>query len=166
MFFSLLGSLPVLSAHSFASNWQLLFLNQRKRENSRRNVFITKYPRKNVLDRGIELGAACMPSGHASNLATAPGARCFDGRKNNFCNVSKPVVHALHSNFAKDSLEIWDIMLTFHIKTGVGAGGGGGNVSWKIKGIFSSWVRFLQAVSHEVSTWKYQNGWNVLFNEE
>ena len=27
----LLGSLPVLSAHSFASNWQLLFLNQRKR---------------------------------------------------------------------------------------------------------------------------------------
>ena len=34
---SLLGSLPVLSAHSFASNWQLLFLNQRKRENGRRN---------------------------------------------------------------------------------------------------------------------------------
>ena len=30
---SLLGSLPVPSAHSFASNWQLLFLNQRKREN-------------------------------------------------------------------------------------------------------------------------------------
>ena len=32
----LLGSLPVFSAHSFASNWQLLFLNQRKRENGRR----------------------------------------------------------------------------------------------------------------------------------
>ena len=28
-----LGSLPVLSTHSFANNWQLLFLNQRKREN-------------------------------------------------------------------------------------------------------------------------------------
>ena len=27
---SLLGSLPVLSAHSFASNWQLPFLNQQK----------------------------------------------------------------------------------------------------------------------------------------
>ena len=29
---SLLGSLPVLSAHSFTSNWQLPFLNQRKRD--------------------------------------------------------------------------------------------------------------------------------------
>ena len=45
---SLLGSLPVLSAHSFASNWQLLFLNQRKWENGRRNVFMTKSQRKNV----------------------------------------------------------------------------------------------------------------------
>ena len=33
---NLVGSLPVLSAHSFPSNWQLLFLNQRKRENGRR----------------------------------------------------------------------------------------------------------------------------------
>ena len=39
---SLLGSLPVHSAHSFASNWQLLFLNQQKRENGRRNFFMTK----------------------------------------------------------------------------------------------------------------------------
>ena len=45
---SLLGSLPVLSAHSFTSNWQLLFLNQRKRENGRRIFFMTKFPRKNV----------------------------------------------------------------------------------------------------------------------
>ena len=84
-------------------------------------------------------------------------ARCFDGRKNNCCNVSKLVVHALHSNFVMDSLEIWNVMLIFHIKTG-----GWGNVSWKIKGIFSSWVRFLQAVNHEVSTCKNQNKWNVL----
>ena len=70
----LLGSLPVLSAHSFASNWQLLSLNQRKRENDRRNVFMTKSSRKNVPDVGIELGAACMPSEHASDRATAaPG---------------------------------------------------------------------------------------------
>ena len=68
-----LGSLPVLSAHSFASNWQLVFLNQRKRENGRRIFFITTSPRKNVPDLGIELGAACMPSGHASDPATAPG---------------------------------------------------------------------------------------------
>ena len=70
---SLLGSLPVLSAHSFASNWQLLLLNQRKRENGRRNVFMTKSPRKNVPDVGIGLGAACMPSEHASDRATVPG---------------------------------------------------------------------------------------------
>ena len=70
----LLGSLPVLSAHSFASNWQLLFLNQRKRENGRRNVFMTKSPRKNVPDVVIELGAACMPSKHASDRATAASA--------------------------------------------------------------------------------------------
>ena len=57
------------------SHWQLLFLNQRKRENGRRNVFMTKSPRKNVPDVGIELKAACMPSEHASDRATAPGIR-------------------------------------------------------------------------------------------
>ena len=69
---SLLGSLPVLSAHSFASNWQLLFLNQRRRENGRRNL--TKLNRKNVPDVGIEPGAACMASGHAYDRADTPGA--------------------------------------------------------------------------------------------
>ena len=49
----------------------------------------------------------------------------------------------------------------FPHKTG-GGGGEGGNVSWKIKGIFLSWVRFLQTVSHEVSTCKNQNRLNVL----
>ena len=34
---------------------------------------MTKSPRKNVPDVGIELGAACMPSELASNRATAPG---------------------------------------------------------------------------------------------
>ena len=37
-------------------------------------VEMTKSPRKNVPDVGIELGAACMPSELASNRATAPGA--------------------------------------------------------------------------------------------
>ena len=36
------GSLPVLSAHSFATNWQLPFLNQWKGENGHRNYFMTK----------------------------------------------------------------------------------------------------------------------------
>ena len=38
----------------------------------------------------------------------------------NSCNVFKPVVHALHSNFAMDSLEIWNVMLIFRIKQGGG----------------------------------------------
>ena len=40
--------------------------------------------------------------------------------KNNSCNVSKLVVHALHSNFAMDSLEIWNVKLIFRIKQGDG----------------------------------------------
>ena len=43
---------------------------ERKRENSRRNFFMTKSPRKNVPDVGMEVGAVCMPSGHASGQAT------------------------------------------------------------------------------------------------
>ena len=37
-------------AHSFARNWQLTFLNQRKGENDRRKYFIIQSPRKNVAD--------------------------------------------------------------------------------------------------------------------
>ena len=40
--------------------------------------------------------------------------------KNNSCDVSKQVVHALLSNFAMDSLEIWNVMLIFRIKQGMG----------------------------------------------
>ena len=36
------------------------------------------------------------------------------------CNISKLVVHALHSNFAMKSLEIWNVMLLFRVKQGVG----------------------------------------------
>ena len=34
---------------------------------------MTKSPRRNLLDEGIELGAACVPSGHASDCTTVPG---------------------------------------------------------------------------------------------
>ena len=37
------ASLPVLSAHSLTIYWQLLFLNQWKRKNGARNIFITIY---------------------------------------------------------------------------------------------------------------------------
>ena len=36
---------------------------------------MTKSPRKNVPDMGIELGAACMPSELASDRATLPGLK-------------------------------------------------------------------------------------------
>ena len=42
--------------------------------------------------------------------------------KLNSCNVSKLMLHALHSNFAVDSLEIWNVILIFRIKTGGGGG--------------------------------------------
>ena len=51
---SLLGSLPVLSAHSFPSNWQLPFSSQREGENGHRNVFMTKSQRKNVAGPGLK----------------------------------------------------------------------------------------------------------------
>ena len=47
---SLLCSLPVLSAHSSASNWQLLFLNQWKGENSCRNYFMTNLHKRMLQD--------------------------------------------------------------------------------------------------------------------
>ena len=40
--------------------------------------------------------------------------------KNNSYNVSKLVVHVLQSNFAMDSLEIWNAMLILRMKTGGG----------------------------------------------
>ena len=39
---------------------------------------MTKSPRKNVPDVGIELGPACMPSEHASDRATAPGKQYYE----------------------------------------------------------------------------------------
>ena len=50
------SSLPVLSIHSSPINLQLLFLNQRKRKNGCRNIFITKSLQKNMLDAGISSG--------------------------------------------------------------------------------------------------------------
>ena len=50
---SLIGSLPVLSAHSFASNWRLPFLNQRKGENGCRNYFIINLHERMLPDMRI-----------------------------------------------------------------------------------------------------------------
>ena len=60
---SLIGSLAVLSAYSFASNWQMPFLNQRNGDNGRRIFFMTKFPRKNVSGVRIEPATICLPGG-------------------------------------------------------------------------------------------------------
>ena len=73
------GNLPVLSAHSFASNWQLPFLNQRKGENGRRNYFMTNLHERTLPDVRIEPATVRMPGRRASDRATAPGSMgwCF-----------------------------------------------------------------------------------------
>ena len=64
------GRWPVLSAHPFAINWQLLFLNQRKRKNGRRNNFMTKSSRKDVPDARIDRDASWFPSDMTTDRAT------------------------------------------------------------------------------------------------
>ena len=48
-------------------------LNQRKRENGRRNYFMTKLHEKMLPDVRIEPANVRIPSGRASDRATAPG---------------------------------------------------------------------------------------------
>ena len=70
-----LSSLPVLSAHSFASNWQLLFWNQQKRENGRWKCFHDQVSMKACTGRGDRAGTwqnphkDCDPSKGSDQLA-------------------------------------------------------------------------------------------------
>ena len=70
---TLRGSVPVLSAHLFASNWQLPFLNQRKEENGRRNYFMTKLHERILPHVRIEPATARIPGGYRSDRVSAPG---------------------------------------------------------------------------------------------
>ena len=67
------GRLPVLSAHSLAINWQMLFLNQWKRKNGRRNIFMIKSSWKNVPGVRIDRSASWFPSNIAANQAISLG---------------------------------------------------------------------------------------------
>ena len=62
-----------LSAHSFASNWQLLSLNLRKGENGHRKFFMTKSRRKNVAGPGLEPAALWFAVRLAPYCARRPG---------------------------------------------------------------------------------------------
>ena len=72
---SLFGSLPLPSAYSFASNWQLSFLNQRK--NGRGNYVMTNLHEIIFPNVRIEPATVRIPSGYASDRAPAPGAVSF-----------------------------------------------------------------------------------------
>ena len=77
---SLLGSFPVLSAHSFASNWQLPFLNQRKGRNDRRNYFLTNLRERMLQDVRIEPATVRIPGGRAFGQATVSGYKTLSQR--------------------------------------------------------------------------------------
>ena len=91
----LIGSTPVLSVHSFTVNCQLFFLNQQKRKNSHRNVFMTKSSQKNVLEVGI-------------NLAFQAGGQAFETRvstvlvsKTGPTSQKDTIFHRISTNLAK-----------------------------------------------------------------
>ena len=66
--------------------------------------FMTKPPRKNVPDIGIELGAACMRSGHASDRAGAPGI--FTKRKRTNIATENQFLHFELHEFYSDVLSL------------------------------------------------------------
>ena len=88
----LLGRLSTLSsnqycAHSFARNWQLPFLNQRKGENDCRKYFtINLHKRMLPTSAGVEPATSWSPVGRASNWATEAG---WNGQKNLKQNLKK-----------------------------------------------------------------------------
>ena len=63
-------------AHSFARNWQLSLLNQRKGENNRRKYFmINLHERMLPTSAGVEPATFWSPVGRTSNWATKAGPR-------------------------------------------------------------------------------------------
>ena len=68
------GQASILRAHSFTSNWQVPFLNQRKGNNGLRNFFMTKFSYERMY---WLLGSNPRPSAYqavrASDWASAPG---------------------------------------------------------------------------------------------
>ena len=63
------------SAHSFASNWQLSFLNQRKGDNGHRLIFMTKSQRQNMAGPGLEPATPWFAVRLASDCARRPGSQ-------------------------------------------------------------------------------------------
>ena len=70
---SLVGSLPVLSAHFITSNRQLPFLNQRERMAIEKIISWPNSQERMLPDVRIEPVTVCIPGGRGSNWATVPG---------------------------------------------------------------------------------------------
>ena len=93
---SLLGSSPILGAHSFASNWQLPFLNHRKGENGRRNYFMTNLHERMLPEVRIEHATVrhIRPS-YRAQLFSATINIFIKGLKNSmihFCVIWKKIL--------------------------------------------------------------------------
>ena len=70
----LLGRLSPLSGYSFARNWQLPFLNQRKGENDHWKYFMINLHESLLpCSAGVEPATSWSPVGRASNWATETG---------------------------------------------------------------------------------------------
>ena len=72
---SLLGSLPVLSAHSFAINWQLPFLNQQKGGMVKEFVSWPNLHERMCRARGSNPRPSAYQAVRASNWASTPGLK-------------------------------------------------------------------------------------------
>ena len=71
--------------HSFARNWQLPFLNQRKEENDHRKYFMINLYKRMLLHTGIKPMTSWSPEGQASDWATKAGLFLH---KNVYCGYS------------------------------------------------------------------------------
>ena len=81
---------------------------------------MTKSPRKNVPDVGIELGAACMPSELASDRATAPGYVILDETANHMDPVYQ-IHDKINLNYIVLALEV--IILWYESATSIWSNG-------------------------------------------
>ena len=98
----------IVSAHSFASNWQLPFLNQRKGDNGRRIFFSWPISSQECVPGvRVESATGSIPGGRASDRATTPGKAIL---KQESCScsraVSPPKVSVIGSILAGGDIQV------------------------------------------------------------
>ena len=80
---------------------------------------MTKSPRKNEPDVGIELGAACLPSEHASDRATAPGSqrKVYLYQKGDYESMTKDTLEFAKEQYFNSYSDTRSIQETFDLLT-------------------------------------------------